>query len=86
MPRRKAPVIPDAVLDQLLAGSDPKTAFDPRCLVDQLNKALAERALNAELEHHLAIEAEPGNSRNGYGRKTVITEYRSAAPRHPTRP
>ena len=29
MPRRKEPRIPDAVLDQLLAGADPKTAFDP---------------------------------------------------------
>jgi putative transposase len=30
MPRRKEPRIPDAVLDQLLAGADPKTAFDRR--------------------------------------------------------
>jgi putative transposase len=28
-PRRKDPRIPDAVLDQLLAGADPKTVFDP---------------------------------------------------------
>ena len=28
MPRRKDPRIPDAVLDQLLAGADPKTVFD----------------------------------------------------------
>ena len=28
MARRKAPHIPDALLDQLLAGADPKTAFD----------------------------------------------------------
>ena len=28
MPRRKEPRISDAVLDQLLAGADPKTAFD----------------------------------------------------------
>jgi len=74
MPRRKPPAIPDAVLDQLLAGSDARSAFDPRGLVDQLKKALAERALNAEMEHHLATQARPGNSRNGYGRKTVITD------------
>jgi len=28
MARRKEPKIPDAILDQLLAGADPKTAFD----------------------------------------------------------
>ena len=73
MARRKAPRIPDALLDQLLAGADPKTAFDADGLLDDLKKALAERALNAEMEHHLASE-ETGNSRNGYGRKTVTTE------------
>src|SRR6478672_755629 len=73
MARRKAPHIPDALLDQLLAGADPKTAFDADGLVDELKKALAERALNAEMDHHLASE-ETGNSRNGYGRKTVTTE------------
>ena len=73
MPRRKEPKIPDAILDQLLAGADPKTAFDPNGLLDELKKALAERALNAEMDHHLAGE-EAGNSRNGYGRKTVATD------------
>jgi Transposase, Mutator family len=73
MPRRKEPRIPDAILDQLLAGADPKTAFDPNGLLDDLKKALAERVLNAEMDHHLGSE-EPGNRRNGYGRKTVITD------------
>ena len=73
MARRKAPHIPDALLDQLLAGADPKTAFDADGLLDDLKKALAERALNAEMDHHLASE-ETGNSRNGYGRKRVTTE------------
>jgi putative transposase len=54
MARRKDPRIPDAVLDQLLGGADPKTAFDPNGLPDELKKALAERALNAEMDHHLA--------------------------------
>src|SRR3954454_2405366 len=54
MPRRKEPRIPDAILDQLLAGADPKTAFDPNGLLDGLKKAFAERALNAEMDHHLA--------------------------------
>src|SRR4051812_606616 len=74
MPRRKEPHIPDAILDQLLAGADPKTAFDPNGLLDSLKKALAERILNAEMDHHLAGEGGTGNGRNGYGRKSVITD------------
>jgi len=74
MARRKDPSIPDALLDQLLAGADPKTAFDPGGLLDGLKKALADRALNAEMDHHLSGPEGAGNSRNGYGRKTVTTE------------
>ena len=74
MPRRKQPRIPDAILDQPLAGADPKTAFDPNGLLDDLKKALAERALNAEMDHHHLAREEPGTSRNGYGRKTVVTD------------
>ena len=73
MPRRKEPKIPDALLDQLLAGADPKTAFDPNGLLDGLKKALAERALNAEMDHHLT-GSDGANSRNGYGKKTVLTD------------
>ena len=73
MPRRKPARIPDELLDQLLAGADPKTAFDADGLLDALKKALAERALNAEMDHHLAT-GEDGNVRNGYGRKTVTTD------------
>jgi putative transposase len=74
MARRKQPTIPDALLDQLLAGADPKSAFDPNGLLDSLKKALTERALNAEMDHHLSGDEEAGNGRNGYGRKTVLTE------------
>ena len=56
MPRRKEPRIPDAVLDQLLAGADPRAALEPNGLLDDLKKALAERVLNAEMDHHLAGE------------------------------
>ena len=45
--------ISDELLDQLLAGADPKTAFAKDGLLDELKKALAERALNAEMDHHL---------------------------------
>ena len=60
-------------LDQLLAGADAKTAFDQNGLIDQLKKALAERGLKAELDHHLTGD-ESGNTRNGYGKKTVLTD------------
>jgi putative transposase len=73
MPRRKEPVIPDTIVDQLLAGADAATIFDPIGLLDGLKKALAERVLNAEMDHHLADD-EPGNRRNGYGKKTVVTD------------
>ena len=76
MARRKQPAISDGLLDQLLAGADPKTAFAKDGLLDELKKAFAERALNAEIDHHLDNGEEDGrpNSRNGYGRKSVLTE------------
>jgi putative transposase len=76
MARRKAPVSPDELLDQLLAGRDPQAAFGKDGLVDELKRALAERALNAEMDHHLDGEAAEGraNSRNGYGQKTLLTD------------
>jgi putative transposase len=46
MAQRKAPHIPDSLLDQLLAGSDPRPAFDANGLLDDLKKAFAERALS----------------------------------------
>ena len=72
MARRKQPTISDALLDQLLAGTDPGSAFEPNGLLDGLKKALAERALNAEMDSHLAA-SKTKNTRNGYSRKTVAT-------------
>src|SRR5512147_3128850 len=76
MARRKPPIIPDALLDQLLAGADAKAAFEKDGLLDELKKALAERALNAEIDHHLETGQADGraNSRNGYGQKMVLTD------------
>ena len=79
MARRKEPRIPDAILDQLLAGAEARSAFDQGGLLDELKKALAERALNAEMDHHLAGDGGVGNSRNGYGRKSVVTDTGSMA-------
>src|SRR5512134_3290673 len=76
MTRRKQPVVPDQLLDQLLAGTDAKMAFEKDGLLHELRKALAERVLNAEMDHHLDAGAADGraNSRNGYGKKQVLTE------------
>src|SRR3954464_3741936 len=77
MARRKQPSITDDVLDRLLAGGDPRdTLADKDGLLAALKKALAERALNAEMDHHLDAGEPNGraNSRNGYGRKTVLTD------------
>jgi putative transposase len=75
MPRRKAPAIPDELLDRLLDGTDPRAALAEGGLLDGLKKALAERVLNAELDRHLDIGEPDGrtNGRNGYGSKTVLT-------------
>jgi putative transposase len=64
------------VLDQLLAGRDPKAIFGKDGLFDDLKKHLAERILNAEMDDHLDGEAEEGkaNRRNGHSKKTVLTE------------
>ena len=63
-------------LDQLLSERDPKDVFSKDGLFDELKKALAERVLNAELDDHLEGEAAAGkaNHRNGYSKKTVLTE------------
>ena len=66
---------PGRAADQLLAGRDPQSALGQGGVLDELKRALAERTLNAEMDHHLDGEAAEGrsNSRNGYGRKTVLT-------------
>jgi putative transposase len=63
------------LLDQLLAGRDPKTVLDSGGLIGELKKALAERMLNAEMDVHLEQleQAEAGNHRNGTSSKTVLT-------------
>ena len=63
-------------LDEFLAGRDPQAVFAKDGLFDELKKALAERVLNAEIDDHLDGEAAVGkrNSRNGYSKKTVLTE------------
>jgi hypothetical protein len=63
------------LLDQLLAGRDPKDVFNKDGLVDELKKALSERILNTELDEHLDSDGAEGksNHRNGYSKKSVLT-------------
>ena len=74
MARRKSR-ISNELLDELLAGEDPREAFQSGELFADLQKSLAERALHAEMEVHLASEEEAGsgNHRNGHNRKRVLT-------------
>ena len=66
--------IEEGLLDALLEGRDAQAVFSKDGLVDELKKALSEKILNAELEDHLSTEdASPGNRRNGYSTKTVLT-------------
>ena len=67
--------IDKTLLDQLLAGRDPRELFAKDGLLDDLKKALSERILNAELDEHLDNEplASGGNRRNGTSKKTVLT-------------
>jgi len=70
------------LLDELLGGvSSPDDLLGDGGVFRQLKKALMERALGAELTHHLGYEkgAAPagrarGNSRNGHTAKTVLTD------------
>jgi putative transposase len=73
MSRHKEPVIPADLLDQLLVGGDAAAAPQSGGQVESLKKALADRALKAEIDHHLGNGDQVGNSRNGYGRKTAVT-------------
>jgi len=60
------------VLNQLLAGRDPRELFASGGLLDELKKELSERILSAELDDHLVQEELP-ERRNGTSKKTVLT-------------
>ncbi|SOX51727.1 transposase, partial [Mycobacterium ahvazicum] len=76
-----AELLPAAAVDALLADAEASgTPIDgPDGLLAQMTKAVLERALDVEIADHLGYEhGDPagygsGNSRNGRGRKTVLT-------------
>jgi putative transposase len=87
MPRKKKdigavdgalPAIPKELLDQFVTG--PMTAESVEAVMRQFKKAIIERALGAEMTHHLGYEpgaAKPegaSNHRNGSSGKTVLTD------------
>ncbi len=70
------------LLDKLLEGyQKPEDLIGENGLLKQLTKALVERALNAELTHHLGYDKNDpegrgsGNSRNGRSRKTLKGDF-----------
>jgi putative transposase len=68
----------DRLLEQLVANcKTPEEIFGEAGLFQRLRKGLMEKALQAELTHHLGYDKHgrsPGNSRNGSSPKTLKTE------------
>ena len=73
----------EQALDELLKGKKTEEIVGPNGLLKQLTKALLERAMNAELTHHLGYEKGQtegrgsGNNRNGKSRKRVQGDFGS---------
>src|SRR5215510_6440016 len=82
MPRKRKPKptdVPEAVLDHFAGPARVMTPTEVEDAIRRYKKALLERALGAELTHHLGYEpgATPdaaGNHRNGTTPKTVLTD------------
>lgn len=82
LPDRVRELLPDGVVDELLAGArGEEEIVGPGGLLSQLTKRLVERAIEVELTEHLGYEPhlEPpggaGNARNGTTPKTLLTEH-----------
>ena len=73
----------ETALDELLAGKSTEEIVGPNGLLKQLTKALVERAMNAEMSHHLGYEKHSaggrgsGNNRNGKSRKKIQGDFGS---------
>ncbi len=86
--KRKTETFSNETLDALLAGHEtPEDIFGEAGLFKRLQSALIERALGAELTHHLGYPphgpAAGDDRRNGHGAKTVETETGPLAIRVP---
>jgi len=75
-------VISNELLDQLLVDyKKPEDLIGESGLLKQLTKAIYERAMEAELTHHLGharhdpVTNESGNARNGKSRKTIKGDF-----------
>lgn len=75
-------VISNELLDQLLVDyQKPEDLIGETGLLKQLTKAIYERAMEAELTHHLGharhdpVTNESGNARNGKSRKTIKGDF-----------
>ncbi|WP_031753572.1 transposase, partial [Pseudomonas aeruginosa] len=74
--------ITDELLDQLLANyQKPEDLIGTDGILKQLTKKLVERALDAELTHHLGhnkhqpVSNWMGNTRNGFSKKKLKGEF-----------
>jgi putative transposase len=66
--------IRNELVDELLAGQDPALVMRQDGLLGELKKALLNRQMAAEFDHHLAQDRTSGegkNHRNGSARKRV---------------
>jgi len=70
------------LIDKLIEGyQKPEDLIGENGLLKQLTKALVERAMNAELTHHLGYQKNDpdgrgsGNSRNGKGKKKLTGDF-----------
>ena len=77
--RGPLPALPEGLVDELVKG--PMTPSEVQDLFLSFQKAVIERAMGAEMNHHLGYrpgQAKPegqANERNGASGKTVITEH-----------
>ena len=68
--------IRNELIDELLAGHDPSSVMRQDGLLGELKKALLNRLMSAEFEHHITEDRASGegkNHRNGSTRKRVLT-------------
>jgi putative transposase len=69
--------IRNELIDELLAGQDPSSVMRQDGLLGELKKALLNRLMAAEFDHHLTQDRASGeskNHRNGSTRKRVLTD------------